>query len=432
LLAIETAYKPWLATFFILGCCGAIAVLYGTSYGAQAVMRWLDKALKKSRVPAVVRLAINNIHRPGAPTPAIILSLGLGLTVLVSVTQIDINLRNQLAERVPQKAPTFFFIDIQSNQIDDFRHRAQAIPGVSLLSEAAMIRGRIVKANGHPVSETTVPENIRWAVRGDRGFTEAAQQPENATLTAGTWWDADYTGAPLVSLDQNIARGLGLGVGDTITVNILGQDVTAKIANLRAINWMSMSMNFTFVFNKGGLGALPRTYIVTAKAEGTAKPALERSIAEAMPNISAIPVADALKTAEDMINTGSNAVALAALVAVISGVCVLVGAMAIGQDKRIKEAITLKVLGATPAMLWRIYILEFSVLGGLVAGIALGLGSLAAWAVITHVMHLPFHLAIVPALAVLALGLTITIALGFLGSYQALRSKPASLLKNDA
>ncbi len=193
---------------------------------------------------AALRLALANLHRPGAPTPIVMLSLGLGLTVLVATALIEGNLREQITQRIPNDAPAFFFVDIQSSQMADFEKAIAAIPGAGRSDKVPSLRGRIVKIGGKPVSEIAVPSDARWAVEGDRGVTYSATPPEGSRIVAGEWWPADYRGPQLISFDENLARQFGIGLGDTITVNVLGRDIEAKIASLRASNgrrWPSIS-----------------------------------------------------------------------------------------------------------------------------------------------------------------------------------------------
>src|SRR5690606_37830909 len=155
---------------------------------------------RSPRVRSVaLRLAIGNIHRTGALTPSVVLSLGLGLTLLVTLALIDGNLRRQIAGTLPERAPNFFFVDIQSGEVDDFSSFATAeAPGAKLV-RVPMLRGRIVQLNGVDVQSIQIPPEGAWVLRGDRGITYAARVPESSTLAEGEWWPEDYSGEPLVS-----------------------------------------------------------------------------------------------------------------------------------------------------------------------------------------------------------------------------------------
>src|SRR5579883_3640584 len=233
-----TASERRTAGWFVLGAIGAFVAFPLLARG----LMWAAARSPKPRF-AALRLALANLHRPGSPTPIVMLSLGLGLTVLVATALIEGNLRAQITERIPKNAPAFFFVDIQSSQIADFEKTIAAVPGASRLEAVPSLRGRIARINGEPVVQSKVPADARWAVDGDRGITYAARPPEGARIVAGDWWPADYHGPQLVSFDAELAKAFGIGVGDTITVNILGRDIEAKIASLRRIEWQTLSIN---------------------------------------------------------------------------------------------------------------------------------------------------------------------------------------------
>ena len=226
----------------------------------QEPARALDVAL---------RLAIGNIHRPGALTPSVVLSLGLGLTLLVTLALIDGNLRQQIAGSLPERAPNFFFVDIQSTRGRRLRiaSSARQAPQGELM-RVPMLRGRIVQLNGVDVEKIEVPPEGAWVLRGDRGITYDATLPENATLSEGEWWPQDYAGEPLVSFSAEEAREIGLKIGDTVTVNVLGRDITARIANLRQVEWESMGINFVMVFSPNTFAGAPHSWLATLTDAG--------------------------------------------------------------------------------------------------------------------------------------------------------------------
>ncbi len=247
-LAVRLAGDRQLSLFYIGSVIGSFIVLRVVASAIMAAARRFGSVRGTA-----LRLAVRNVHRPGALTPSVVLSLGLGLTLLVSLALIDTNLRDQLAGAVTAKAPDFFFIDVQDSERDAFVSLLdKTVPG-GKVETAPMLRGRIAAVNGTPVIALTGRKAKTWALRGDRGLTYADSVPANSTLVAGKWWPAGYDGEPLVSLDREIAQDLGLAIGDTITVNVLGRDVTARIANLRQLDWDSLSINFVLVFSPNTL-----------------------------------------------------------------------------------------------------------------------------------------------------------------------------------
>jgi putative ABC transport system permease protein len=247
----------------------------------------------------------------------------------------------------------------------------------------------------------------------------------------GEWWPPDYAGPPLLSLDAAVARALDLGLGDRIGVNLLGREVEAEIANLRVIDWTGLGLNFVMVFSPGLLEGAPQSHIATVEAAPEIEDAIERAVTERFANVSAIRVRDALAAVLGIMGHVAIAVHAAAAVALLTGVLVLGGALAAGQHQRIYDAVVLKVLGATRGYLLRAYLMEYGLLGLITAGLAAGLGSLAAYVVVTQLLHLGFAFQAAPVAAVALPGVAVTLALGFLGTWRALDRKAAPLLRNQ-
>ena len=424
-LAVAGADDRVFALWFIAGALGAFVLFYL----AGRLAAWLARAVGRPRQPTL-RLALGNLHRPGAATVSVLLSFGLGLTVLVAVALIEGNLSAQVRERLPKEAPAFFFIDIQPDQIAEFRQLAASVPGVGQILSVPSLRGRLVAINGVPAGEVPITPDSAWALRGDRGLTYAATSPAGTEIVAGRWWPADYAGPPLVSFDATVAAALGIGVGDRLTVNVLGRDVQATIANLRRIDWSTLGLNFTLIFAPGVLEAAPHSFIATAKATGGAEGALEAAVTDRFPNVSAIRVKDALEAANRILENIGLAVRLTASVTLVAGLLVLVGAIAAGHRRRVYAAVVLKVLGATRLVVMRANALEFLLLGGFAAMLAAAVGSLAAFAVVTQVMRQPWVFLPGTLAATALCGLLATLALGFLGTLSALAQRPTPLLRN--
>ena len=340
-LAVTTALDPKLGLAFVGGAAATFALFRGAALAIAALARrW------SPRGQPALRLALANLHRPGSAMPGIVLALGLGLTVLVLIAQVQGNFARALGAQIPAIAPSFFFIDIQPDQLATFDRIVAATPGAGGVQRVPALRGRITALNGVPVERAVVAQDAQWATGSDRGLTYAPTPPEGTRIVAGAWWPADYAGPPLVSLDAQIARGMGLGVGDTITINVLGRDVTATVANLRAIDWTSLGINFTLVFAPGTLEGAPQTWIATAQAAPGTETALERAVVEALPNVSAIRVREALAAVEKTMQAIGAAARATASVTLLAGTLTLAGAVAAAQRRRIYDATVLKVLGA--------------------------------------------------------------------------------------
>ncbi|MCA3416663.1 MAG: FtsX-like permease family protein [Roseomonas sp.] len=425
-LVIGTAENPRFAAMFIVAVIGTLLLF---RLGAAALMAFARR-LPHARRPAL-RLGLANLHRPGAPTPLMLVSLGVGLTVLAAIALIEGNLRRQLANEMPAAAPNFYFIDIQSDQIGAFETLARAQPGVTEIQSVPNLRARIVAVNGVPAEQVNATPETAWALRGDRGLTYAATPPEGARLVAGEWWPPNYAGPPLVSFDAQLARGWGIGVGDSITVNVLGRDITLKIASLREIAWRGLGINYVLVASPGLLSAAPHTHIATMRNDVAQEATLLRLLTDRFPNVSGIRVRDALDQVVGLLEKIGFALSAVAGITLLAGLLVLAGAVAAGQRRRIRDAVVLKTIGATRGQIRASFLVEFGLLGLTAGLLAAAAGTAAAWGVVRFVMRadwvfLPGTLAIT-VLACMA----ITLGFGYVGTAFALRAKAAPLLRNE-
>jgi len=428
-LAILAAYDRRLAAMFVVSAAVIFLALRLVALLTMAAARGLPRQRS-----TLMRLAVTNIHRPGALTPSVVLSLGLGLSLLVTLVEIDGNLHRQFAAALPEKAPSFFFIDIASAEAERFDALVRAQTPGATLERVPMLRGRIVAAGGTKAEDLKPGEGSAWVLRGDRGITYAPSVPAGSRVVAGEWWPPDYAGPPLVSLEERTADDLQLKLGDTITVNVLGRNVTARIANLRTVDWQSLGINFVLVFSPGTFAGAPHTDIATltfADGGSAAEEAtLVKALADAFPTVSAIRVKDALDSVDHLVGNLVLGLRGASSVALAAAALVLGGALAAGQRFRIYDAVILKTLGATRLRLVFAYAVEYLLIG--LAAVIFGVvaGSLTAQLVITRVMEFSFVWMAVPALATAIFALLVTVLLGLVGTFSALGHKPAEVLRN--
>jgi putative ABC transport system permease protein len=312
-----------------------------------------------------------------------------------------------------------------------FEKAIAAVPGSGALDKVPSLRGRIVKIGGKPVAEVAVPSESRWAVEGDRGITYSATPPEGSRIVAGEWWPVDYRGPQLISFDEALAKSFGLGIGDTITVNVLGRDIEARISSLRRIEWTTLAINFVFVYSPGTLDRAPHTFLATVKSTPEAEDAIFKAVTDQFPNVTVVRIRDAIETATGVLGNIGLATRVIGFLSILAGVLVLAGAMLATQRRRVHEAVVMKVLGATRARIAGIFAWEFAFLGLATALAALGVGTLGAFLVVTRLMRLDWTF--LPAVAVgVALGaMALTLAFGLAGTLAALRQRPLALLRNE-
>lgn len=424
-LALASFENKRLTLYYIGGLIGSFVVLLGLAHLIILIAE---------RVPrpkgAMWRHAITSLHRPGAATQSVILALGLGLTLLVSLSLTDRNISTELKSGIPDKAPAFFFLDVPNTELDQFSALLNKQGGVTKLEAAPMLRGRITKVGDVPAEQVKPSGDATWALRGDRGLTYADKLPEGSRLVEGEWWPADYSGPPLVSFVDEVAKGLGLKIGDNVTVNVLGREITAKVANLRSVNWRTMGINFVMVFSPNTLKAAPHSNIVTVEMTGDEGKMLN-TVAHAYPQVSAIRVKDALAQVSDLLGKMLATVRGANLLTLLTGVLVLAGALATGLGERTYESVILKTYGASRRQLMLAFMGEYAILGLCAALFGIVVGTLGSWFIVSWMLEMPFHFSAVTAAATAFIAMLITVAAGLIVTWRALSAKPAPLLRNE-
>ncbi|WLT08715.1 FtsX-like permease family protein [Bartonella apihabitans] len=428
ILAISTASDKRLAFIFIIAVIIVFLVLRAVSSTIIFVAR------KCAHVHStILRVAIANIYRPQSITPSVVLALGLGLTLLVTLSTIDSNLRSELSGSVPEKAPDFFFMDILKSDADDFASFLHHQDPSGSFKIMPTLRARITKINGEPVKNRHVKEESEWVLRGDRNITYSAAMPENTVLTEGKWWKNDTSDAIEVSVSKREANGLFLKLDDTITVNVSGREITARITSFRDVDWDSFNMNFVMIFSPPALQGAPHVYLATfkeGKNHSINEAGLMRDIANRFPSITVVPVHQVLDDARKIVNEIGIAIRASSAIAILAAILVLVGTLSSTNRSRIHDAVVLKTLGATRKMLLKAYLAEYTILGLATAIFAFVAGTIAGTMIGRYKMEITntqffFSSGVMVVLAALIL----TIGFGLIGTWHILSEKPSRFLK---
>jgi len=428
-VAIGFAYDRRIALIYIGVMFGVFLLLRAVSFGLMALAR----RIPRPRRPAL-RMVLANSHRPGALTPALVLSLGLGVALLSALSFIDVSLTRQLTGALPEKAPTFFFLDVPSRDSERFdAFLAAERPGAKT-ERVPMMRGRIVSVNETRAEDIKASEQSAWVLDGDRGITYAATLPEGSRIAAGEWWPADYHGEPLVSFDAQNAAGIGLKVGDKLTVNVLGRNITARVANFRTVDWRSFGINFVMVFSPNTFAGAPHTNLATVASspdgKGATDAALMRRLALDFPAVTAVRVKDALEAVNTIVAQLATAIRGASGLAIAASLLVLGGALAAGQRARLYDAMILKTLGATRRFILSSYALEYAVIGLVAALFGVVAGTAAGWGIVTQVMRIEFVSDPTGAILAATAAVAVTVLFGLVGTIKILTKAPASHLRN--
>jgi putative ABC transport system permease protein len=422
-LAIGLSDLKQLATGFVIGAALSFLILRFTGSVIQAIARRLPRPKN-----AVLRVALANLHRPGAATGAVVLSIGLGLTLFASIALVEGNLSARVRDQIPDLAPAFFMIDIQKNQVEGFRAVSAGLEGLNELRIVPSLRGTITEIDGVPSAEVNAAPEARWVISGDRNLTYSGTVPEGNSIVAGEWWPSDYSGPPLISFSAEEARGLGIRIGDKLKVNILGREIEATVANLRQLDWGTLSFNFVIVFAPGTLEAAPHTYMASLKIAPAEEQVAHRILTDAYPNVTAIRVKEILDTLNNILSQIGVAVRATAAVAILAGIFVLAGALAAGHRHRIYDAVVMKVLGAVRRDILKAFVYEYVGLGLITGVVALALGSFIGRFVVIEVMELEFVFLPLPMISTILLSIAVTVIFGLLGTWKALGARPNRIL----
>jgi putative ABC transport system permease protein len=421
-LAVGGVADRRLGAIFVAVAVAAAILLVGLAFLVLRAVRLIGQ-----RGGARMRIALANLHRPGAGAPGVIIALGAGLTVLTMVALLERNLAAEIGLRLPERTPAVFFIDIQRDQVARFEQAVSAVEEAEILQIEPVIRGRVVRIKGVPVDRTGIQH---WTLRRDRGLSYAAAQPEHTELVTGAWWPADYAGPPLVSVEDEVAEAYGVGIGDRLSFNVLGRVIEAEIASLRPeIDWSQGRLDFVFLFSPGVLEAAPHTFAAAVEVPSEREAALLDEMAVALPNVTPITIREVVERVGEVLGKVRVAIAVVGSVTLLSGMLVLAGAVAAARRRHLYEAVVLKVLGARRSDLLRIFLIEYLGLGA-TAAIAGGvLGTLGAAVIVVGVMHLEWTFTPAVVLVVLLLALAITLAAGFVGTWRLLGRSSAAVLR---
>ncbi len=426
IVIVGTSPRPIFSLLFIVGAICTYIILRVISW----ILISLLKPLRNSK-KTITRLAILSLTKTGNQTLTILVSLGLALTLFTAIALIEHNIKNRIANDIPDKAPAFFFIDIQKSQMDEFEKMILGVKGVADLNKVPNLRGRIRSVNGKDPEEALVDQSKRWLLRGDRGFTYLDNKPDYSEILAGEWWPDDYKGPAIISIVEDVALAFDIGVGDQLTINVLGRDIVATIANIRTVDWSTMTINFAITFGPGVLEKAPHSYLATITAPEEIENKILNQVAKNFPNVTAIQVREALQIVTNILEQIAMAMRVIASLALVTGILVLFSSILSSFRQRRYETILMKVLGITPKIISQAVRMEFFILGATSGLLALILGSLAAYLIVVFVMDFPWIWNIGISLSIILSSLFITFLFSFWALSKILQTKPNDFLRNQ-
>ena len=429
-LAVASAPDRWFATWFIGGAALILLVFRAAGWAVVRAARSVHRAGPRAWLGPRLRMAISNLYRPGNATADVVLSLGLGLTVLVAVAQVEGNLRRDIVESLPEDAPAFFFIGVEADRLGPLVGTMAGIDGAGRFRSVPFLRGRIVRVKGLDPEEAMVRDEHAWLIQGDRGLSYATVAPDNPVV-AGDWWPEDYDGPPLLSVDMDVIEAFDLALGDTITLNVLGREVAAEVRHVREVEWQGMQLNFALLLSPEPLRHAPHGYVATVGATPEAEARIERILAREFPQVTVVRVREALGRVAELMGSIAAAARTVGGVTLLAGALVLAGTVAAGHRRRTYESVVLKVLGVRRRDVVLIHAAEFALLGLVTGAIAAVAGAVTAWAVTTRVLDQDWVLLPGAVAGTVGLCVLMTLGLGLFGTWRALGESASPYLRNE-
>ncbi|MEO1167818.1 MAG: FtsX-like permease family protein [Pseudomonadota bacterium] len=423
-IALLSAREPVFSAVVMGATGGVLLFLYALGWGVRA----LAKRVPRPRSP-MLRLAVTNLHRPGSQSPAIVIALGLALTLFVTLAGIQTSLTSEIRNTVPERAPDLFILDIPVTEEARFRQIVDEEATGTELNLVPTLRGTIVEYGGQRVADLEELPEGAWFLRGERGVTYSAILPEGSELTDGEWWPENYDGPPLISLDREAANVMGVGLGDTIVVSILGREIETEIASLREVNWDTMGFNYIMVMSPNTLRDAPHTLASTLALESGDEAELSRAVLGAFPSVSIIEVREIIGQVTTLLGQMAAAIIAAAMVSIIAGIAVLIGAIAASNQARSYDSVIMRTLGATRGQIMLTQAIEYALLAAVLAFVALALGLLAGWSVIVLIFEFAWSPDWFVVLGTLAAGTILTLGIGLASAIPLMSVRPARALR---
>ena len=427
LLAVWQAGFTKAAGLFMLGISAAVLGLFLASLGMLMLLRWLPKPARFE-----LRQGLAGLYRPGNQTVTVVMSLGLGVLLLLSVFLIQQDLLRQVAANSPIDQPNLFFLDIQPGQREDFRQvlAAHGIPNPPMIP---IVRGRVVGINGR----TTLPseekdDHRRRHMRTQFAFTYRGQLKPGEEVVSGRFGkDPDIPGHQ-VSLANWYAESVGLEVGNTLTVNIQGVRVTATVTSIRKIDWLNRRANFTFVYLPGALERAPAMYVSPVRVDDEeTRVALQRDVVVRMPNVTGFDVAMIFQIVQGFMERIGLVLRFMAGFCIAVGLIVLIASVATTKFQRVREVVLLKTLGATRLAVARVLALEYLLEGTLASVVgALAAGGLS-WGLVTFLFQGRWDFSLWVYLITCAVAVLVITVTGLAGNLDVLMKKPLEVLREE-
>jgi putative ABC transport system permease protein len=436
-LTIWQAGNWRIGLLFIGALIAAVTVL---TLAASLLVRTIRKLPAPRSVAA--RHAIANLHRPGSQAVGVMVSVGIGVMVIVAVSLLERTLVDQVGESRPVDSPSFFFIDIQPDQRDAFLRLLRERTQDPVPETTPLVRSRLHAINGRPVAVEEEGERASgrkedrrklWYLTREYVLTFLADLPKDNEVIKGEWWKPGQRfPKPLVSIEEDAAKNLGLDLGSTVEFEIQGTIVAAEVSSIRKVEWGNFSTNFYMIFSPGSLDGAPFTYVATVRVPPDQEIPVQQAVVAAFPNVTAINIGDVLDSFARILDRLALAIRAIAVFCILAGALVMAAALAATRYRRLYESVVLKALGATRGLVAQAFAVEYALLGAAAGVIGTALASLLSWAVLKFILE-DVTWTLQPD--VLAVGFILTVLLslvvGFLSTFRLLGQRPLAVLRHE-
>lgn len=420
-----------------LGFAAALGIGFALLAATARALMFLVRRVSLAGLPFTIRQGLANLHRPNNRTLLLILSLGLGTFLIVSLFLVQQNLLTQLVSSEGHQVANAVLFDIQPDQREPLEKLVRSL-GVPILDEAPIITMRVRSVKGETVEALLKDRGRRmprWALRREYRSTYNDRLRDGEKLIAGTWHAqaTNQNEAIPVSLEQGIARDLQVGLGDELEFNVQGVPIKTRVASLREVNWRRVQPNFFVVFPRGVLESAPAMHVLVTRVRSSDESArLQREVVKAFPNVSAIDLSLILQTLDSILSKISFVIRFMAMFTVVTGLLVLAGALLTGRYQRVQESVLLRTLGASRQQIFRILLVEYFVLGLLAALTGVILALLGAWALAAFVFKMNYAPALLPLMIALVGLPLLTVLIGLLMNRGVVSQPPLVILRAAA
>lgn len=420
-----------------LGFTAGLGVVFGVLTLTAKVLMATTRRIIPAKLPFALRQGVANLHRPDNRTLLLLLSLGLGTFLMVSLYLVQQVLLKQLISASGKNQPNAVLFDVQSAQVEPLTKLIRSLD-LPVLDETPIVTMRLSSVKGRSVDSLLSNENRHgrgWVFRREYRSTFTDHLRDGEKITAGQWVsqvDSDSTNAVPISVEQEIAKDLQVGLGDELVFDVQGVPVTTRVASLREVEWRRIEPNFFMVFPRGVLESAPAMHVLVTRVDSNqASARMQREVVKAFPNVSVIDLTLVLQTVDAILGKISFVIRFMAMFTVLTGLLVLVSALAAGRYQRIQESVLLRTLGASRGQILKILLVEYLTLGFLAALAGILLAVIATSILMRFVFHTPFALEWESGLIPLVLVPGITAVAGFLMSRGILSQSPLTILRTE-